>query len=142
MELSAAAAWRRNRMERPMRSTIAIAVVSIVVAATLPAAAQQPPPPTPPAPSVQPAPPAQAPPPAQVPPPVQPALPAQQVVPTTPAVQPKQTARTVRASGRRTGRVGRHRHESICSIVNGWRAFNNPYDAKGYFYTGRVCCCG
>src|SRR6516165_1723381 len=79
MELSAAAAWRRNRMERPMRSTIAIAVVSIVVAATLPAAAQQPPPPTPPAPSVQPAPPAQAPPPAQVPPPVQPALPAQRL---------------------------------------------------------------
>ena len=119
-----------------MRSTIAIAVVSIVVAATLPAAAQQPPLPAPPAAPVQPAPPA------QVPPPVQPALPAQRVVPTTPAVQPKQTARTVRASGRRTGRVGRHRHESICSIVNGWRAFNNPYDPKGYFYTGRVCCCG
>jgi hypothetical protein len=116
-------------MERPMRSTIAIAVVSIVVAATLPGVAQQPTPPTQPPPSAQPAPPAQ------------PAAPAQTVVPTTPVVQPKQT-RTARASRRRTGHVVRHRHESICSVVNGWRAFNNPYDPKGYFYTGRVCCCG
>ena len=117
-----------------MRSKIAIAVVSIVVAATLPVVAQQPTPPT------QPAPPAQATPPAQAAP--APAAPAQNVAPTTPAVQPKQTARVARASHRRTGHVGRHRHESICSIVNGWRAFNNPYDPKGYFYTGRVCCCG
>ena len=140
--LSAAAAWRRNRMERPMRSTIAIAVVSIVVAATLPVVAQQPAPPAQPAP-IQPAPVQPAPvppaPPAQVAPPVQ-AAPAP--APTTPAAQPKTTARTARASRRRTGHVVRHRRESICSIVNGWRAFNNPYDPKGYFYTGRVCCCG
>ena len=101
-----------------MRSTLAIAVISIVVAATLPAVAQQP---TPPA---------------------QPTAPPQNVAPTKPAVQPKKTPRMARVSRRRTGHVVRHRHESICSIVNGWRAFNNPYDPKGYFYTGRVCCCG
>ena len=114
-----------------MRSKIAIAVVSIVVAATLPVVAQQPTPPT------QPAPPAQATPPAQAAP--APAAPAQNVAPTTPAVQP---ARIARVSHRRTGHGVRHRHESICSIVNGWHAFNNRYDPKGYFYTGRVCCCG
>jgi len=53
------------------------------------------------------------------------------------------TAHAARVRRRHTGYVvRRHRHESICSIVNGWRAFNNPYDPKGYFYTGRVCCCG
>jgi hypothetical protein len=105
-------------MERPMRSTLAIAIVSIVVAATLPAVAQQP---------------------AQ---PGQPTVPAQKVEPSKPVVQPKKTARTARVRRRHTGHVVRHRHESICSVVNGWRAFNNPYDPKGYFYTGRVCCCG
>jgi hypothetical protein len=31
-------------------------------------------------------------------------------------------------------------HDDICSIVNGWRAFPN-HDPRGYFYTGRLCCC-
>jgi hypothetical protein len=30
--------------------------------------------------------------------------------------------------------------DDLCSIVNGWRAFPNR-DPRGYFYTGRVCCC-
>jgi len=118
-------------MERPMRSAFAIAVVSIVVAATLPTVAQQ-----------QPTEPTRPTAPAQQTPPVQPTAPAQTVAPDTPAVQPKTTARTARFRRGYTGRVVRHRHESICSVVNGWRAFNNPYDPKGYFYTGRVCCCG
>ena len=101
-----------------MRSTLAIAVILIGVAATVPAVAQQQSPPT------------------------QPTAPAQTLAPTKPAVQPTQPTRTVRASRRRGGRVVRYRHESICSVVNGWRAFDNPYDRKGYFYTGRVCCCG
>ena len=124
-----------------MRSKIAIALVSIVVAATLPAVAQQPAPPAQVTPPGQVTPPVQATPPPPATPPAQP-TPAQNVAPTAPAVQPKQTARIARVSHRRTGHGVRHRHESICSIVNGWHAFNNRYDPKGYFYTGRVCCCG
>src|SRR5215467_14350763 len=114
-------------MERPMRSKIAIALVSIVVAATLPAVAQQPAPPAQVTPPGQVTPPVQATPPPPATPPAQP-TPAQNVAPTTPAVQP---ARIARVSHRRTGHGVRHRHESICSIVNGWHAFNNRYDPKG-----------
>jgi hypothetical protein len=108
-------------MERPMRAALTIALVWSLAAATLPAAAQTP---------------------AR---PVQPTAPAQKTEPARPAAEPKTTepkttGRAVRH--RHRGRVVRHRHESICSIINGWRAFNNPYDPKGYFYTGRVCCCG
>jgi hypothetical protein len=100
-----------------MRAPLAIALFSMVVAATLPAVAQPP---------AQPAP---------------PTAPAQQTEPTKPAVEPK-TARATKVRRRHRAYTARHRHESICSIVNGWRAFNNRYDPKGYFYTGRVCCCG
>jgi len=103
-----------------MRRALTIAAVSIMLASTSAATAQQP---TPPA------------------PPVQPTAPA----PTTakPAAQPPKTGHAAWVRRRHTGYVvRRHRHGGICSIVNGWRAFNNPYDPKGYFYTGRVCCCG
>jgi hypothetical protein len=104
-----------------MRAALTIAVVSSLAAATLTAAAQAP---------------------AR---PVQPAAPAEKTEPARPAAapknaEPKYTGRATRHRYR--GRMVRHRHESICSIVNGWRAFNNPYDPRGYFYTGRVCCCG
>jgi hypothetical protein len=98
-----------------MRRALTIAAVSIAIASTLPVAAQQP---SPPAATARPA------------------------DPGKPAAEPKRTPRAARATRHRTGYMVRRRRESICSIVNGWRAFNNPYDPKGYFYTGRVCCCG
>jgi len=100
-----------------MRRALTIAAVSIMLAPASIATAQQP---------------------AQ---PVQPIAPAPMAA--RPAAQSMRTAHAARVRRRHTGYVvRRHRHESICSIVNGWRAFNNPYDPKGYFYTGRVCCCG
>jgi len=99
-----------------MRAALTIAVVSSLAAATLTAAAQAP---------------------AR---PVQPSAPAEKTEPARPTAEPVHTGRAARH--RHRGRVVRHRHESICSIINGWRAFNNRYDPKGYFYTGRVCCCG
>jgi hypothetical protein len=99
-----------------MRVPLTIALVSLVLAAALPAAAQQP---------AQPV-----------------TTPAPKVEPPNPALQPSRTARVASPRRRHTGYAVRHRHESLCSVINGWRAFNNRYDPKGYFYTGRVCCCG
>jgi hypothetical protein len=101
-----------------MRVPLTISLVSLVLAAALPAAAQQP---------AQPGP---------------PTMPSPKVEPTKPALQPRRTARLASPRRRHIGYAVRHRHESLCSVINGWRAFNNPYDPKGYFYTGRVCCCG
>jgi hypothetical protein len=108
-----------------MRAALTIAVFSSLAATTLTAAAQAP------ARPVQPTAPAQK---------TEPARPAAEPKKTEPNTEPKNTGRAARQ--RHRGRMVRHRHESICSIINGWRAFNNPYDPKGYFYTGRVCCCG
>ena len=92
-----------------MRTILAIAVIAAIA---VPAVAQQP---------------------------AQPASPAQKTEPANPAAEPKKKTGTVRATHRHARHAVRYRRESTCSIANGWRAFNNPYDPTGYFYTGRVC---
>ena len=98
-----------------MRNIIALAVTCAIAAITLPATAQQP---------------------------AQPSAPAQKAEPANPTAEPTKRTRTARVRHLHARHAVRHRRESICSVVNGWRAFNNPHDPKGYFYTGRVCCCG
>jgi len=78
------------------------------------------------------------------------ALPATAQQPAPAAAPAKvEPAKPAARSARRVARIKHHRfrhaarrRDSICSIVNGWRAFDNRYDRNGYFYTGRVCCCG
>ena len=59
--------------------------------------------------------------------------------------QPGTTPQAQAKPQQRTARVRHHRHagrpESLCSVVNGWRAFRNRYDPRGYFDTRPVCCC-
>jgi hypothetical protein len=98
-----------------MRAILALAVVFMMATITLPATAQQPTPP---------------------------AAPVQKTDPAKPSAEPETKTRTSRIRHRHARHAVRHRRESICSIVNGWRAFDNPYDPKNCFYTGRVCCCG
>ena len=68
--------------------------------------------------------------------------PAQKAEPVKPAAEPKTRTQSAGVRHRHARHAVRHRRESPCSIANGWRAFNNRYDPNGYFYTGRVCCCG
>jgi hypothetical protein len=43
--------------------------------------------------------------------------------------------------GRRAGSMSRDAYDpDLCSVINGWRAFQTR-DPRGYFDTGRVCCC-
>ena len=97
-----------------MRATRTLAVALAIAAICLPAKAQQP---------------------------AQPPTPAQ-AEPAKPAVEPQTRTRSARLRHRHARHAVRHRRESICSIANGWRAFNNRHDPNGYFYTGRVSCRG
>ena len=115
------------------------AILALALAATLvfSATAQQPP--VQPSPQVQP--PAQAPqPPAQAPQPPAQAPQPPKTEPATPSAAPAKEKRTVLVTRRRKRHAVRATHEGICGIVNGWHAFP-IHDPRGYFYTGRVCCC-
>jgi len=116
-----------------MRMSITLVIVA-TLAAAMPASGQQPTPPPAQQPAQPPAQqPAQPPPPAQTP--VQPSI----TAPAPPAATPR-PRKPARAAHRRTRHYAGRHHAGICSIVNGWRAFPN-HDPRGYFYTGRVCCC-
>ena len=120
-----------------MRIFFTLAVAANLALAALSALAQQPAQP----PAQQPTQPTQQP----------PQLPTQPAAPAQPPAQPSNTGAATPtakqvphrqahpAHVRRKHLAGRH-HGGICGIVNGWRAFPN-HDPRGYFYTGRVCCC-
>ena len=117
-----------------MRTILALALAATLVFS---ATAQQPP--VQPSPQVQP--PAQAPqPPAQAPQPPAQAPQPPKTEPATPSAAPAKEKRTVLVTRRRKRHAVRAPHENICGIVNGWHAFP-IHDPRGYFYTGRVCCC-
>ena len=125
--------WRASGVSS-MRTILALALATTLGFA---ATAQQPP--VQPAPQVQP--PARAPqPPAQAPQPPAQAPQPPKTEPATPSAAPAKEKRTVLVTRRRKRHAVRAPHENICGIVNGWHAFP-IHDPRGYFYTGRVCCC-
>jgi hypothetical protein len=100
-----------------MRTTAFLVAVSVIAAMTLAAAAQQA---------------------------GQPSAPAPKVEPETAVAKAARTPRISRARRHRITYAGRSyipgSPADICRVMNGWRAFRNRRDPRGYFYTGRVAC--
>jgi hypothetical protein len=70
-----------------------------------------------------------------------PAVGQQPAEPPPPAPEPShKAAKAVRHTAHARRHHAHRGADDLCSIVNGWRAFPN-HDPRGYFYTGRVCCC-